>query len=65
MKLLGNKMGIKFDGKPLVVEQNNYTTKIVNAYIIYECIYIKTSLFGAISIVKYSDKAKWLILAIA
>ena len=29
-------MEIKFDKDPLVVEQNNYTTKIVNAYVIHE-----------------------------
>ena len=26
-------MGIKFDKDPLALEQNNYTTKIVNVYI--------------------------------
>ena len=30
MKLSGYKMGINFDKDPLVVEQNNYLTKIVN-----------------------------------
>lgn len=29
------KMGIKFTKNSLVVEQNNYGTKIVNAYIVY------------------------------
>ena len=29
------KTGIKFDKDPLVVERNNYTAKIVNAYIVY------------------------------
>ena len=29
-------MGIKFDEDPLAVEQNNYLTKIVNVYIVYE-----------------------------
>ena len=29
-------MRIKFDKDPLPVEQNNHTTKIVNAYIVYE-----------------------------
>ena len=28
-------MGIKFDEDPLALEQNNYTTKIVNVYIAY------------------------------
>ena len=26
-------MEIKFDSQPLAIEQNNYATKIVNAYI--------------------------------
>ena len=36
IKLFGYNMKIKFDKEPLVVEQNHYTTKIVNGYIIYE-----------------------------
>ena len=28
-------MGIKFDEDPLAVEQNNYSTKIINVYIVY------------------------------
>ena len=35
-KLFEYKIGIKFNSTPSVVEQNNYTTKIVNAYIVYE-----------------------------
>ena len=27
---------MQFNNTPLVVEQNNYTTKIVNAYIVYD-----------------------------
>ena len=30
------KMGIKFDKDPLAVERNNYLTKIVNVYIVYD-----------------------------
>ena len=30
------KMGIKFYKDPLAVAQNNYLTKIVNAYIVYD-----------------------------
>ena len=65
----GCKIGIKFDGDPLVVEQNNYATKIVNAYIVYELdmwpknlldnFTLKNCLFGATNIVKNSDKTKW------
>ena len=40
-------MGIKLDKEPLVVEQNNYLTKIVNC------------LFRATNILKNSDKDKW------
>ena len=29
-------MGIKFDKDPSAVKQNNYATKIVNAYIVYD-----------------------------
>ena len=29
-------MGIKFDKDPLAVDQNNYVSKIVNVYIIYD-----------------------------
>ena len=29
-------MGLKFDKEPLVLEQNNYTIKIVNTCIVYE-----------------------------
>ena len=29
-------MGIKFDKDPLAIEQIDYLTKIVNAYIVYE-----------------------------
>ena len=32
IKLFGYNMEIKFDKDSLVAEQNNYTTKIVNAY---------------------------------
>ena len=34
-KSSGHRMGIKFDKDPLALDQNNYTTKIVNAYIVY------------------------------
>ena len=35
-KFFGYKIGIKFDQDPLVVEQSNYATKIVNACTVYE-----------------------------
>ena len=62
-------MGIKFDKDPLAVEQNNYLTKIVNVYIVFHLdawpkislinFTIKNCLFGATSIVKNSDKEKY------
>ena len=51
---------------PLVVEQNNYTTKIVKVYIVYDLdnwpkvqlrnFTLRNCLFGATSIVKNNDK---------
>ena len=38
IKLRGYKMGMKFDKYPLAVEQNNYLTKIVNVYIVYDLV---------------------------
>ena len=35
IKFVGYNMGLKFDKDPLDVEQNNYLTKIVNVYIVY------------------------------
>ena len=62
-------MGIKFDKDALAVEQNNYATKIVNAYIIYDVdawprnptnnFKFKNCVFGAASIVKNINKEKW------
>ena len=61
-------MGIKFDKDPLVVQQNNYLTKIVNVYVVYDLdawlryptinYIFKNYLFGATSLVKNSDKEK-------
>ena len=36
IKLSGYRMGIIFDKDPLAVEKNNYLTKIINVYIVYE-----------------------------
>ena len=36
IKLSEYRIGIKFDKEPLAVEQNNYLTKIVNVYIVYD-----------------------------
>ena len=62
-------MGIKFDKEPLGVEQNNYLTKIVNVFILYDLttwprnptnnFKLKNCLFEATNIVKNSDKEKY------
>ena len=36
IKLSGYKMGVKFDKDPFAIEQNNYLTKIVNIYVVYD-----------------------------
>ena len=62
------RIGIKFDKDPSSVEQNNYSTKIANVYIVYDLdawlrnptknFKFKNCLFGATNIVKNSDKEK-------
>ena len=69
MKLSGYRKGIKFDKVPLAVEQNNYLSEIVNVYIVYDLdawprnptknFKFKNCLFGAASVVKNSDKEKY------
>ena len=64
----GYKVRIKIDRDPLAVEQKNYATKIVNAYIVYDLdarprnltnnFKFKNCLFGATNKVKNSDKEK-------
>ena len=59
-------MGTQFNNNPLVAQQNNYLTKIVNVYIVYDLdvwprnptnnFNFKNCLFGATSIAKNSDK---------
>ena len=68
IKLSRHKVGIKFDKDPLVIEQNNYTTKKVNVSIVFDLdtwpkilrnnFKLKNCLFGATTIVKNSDKEK-------
>ena len=68
IKLSENRTGIKFDKDPLTVEQNNYLTKILNVYIVYDLdawqkdptdnFKYKNCLFGEANIVKNSDKEK-------
>ena len=57
LNFLNKKVKLKFNKDPLAVEQNNYATKIVNAYIVYDLdnwpynrlknISLKSCLFGA------------------
>ena len=59
-------MNIKFRIDHLAAEENNYVTKIVTAYIVYDLdnwpynrlkkFLLKSHLFGGTSIVKNSDK---------
>ena len=68
IKLSEYRIGITFDKDPLAVEQNSYSTKIVNVYIVYDLdawprnptnnFKFKNCLFGATIIVKNSDKVK-------
>ena len=62
IKLTEYRIGIKFDKETLATEKNNYLTKIVNAYIVYDLdvwlrnhtnnLKLKKCLFGATTIVK-------------
>ena len=59
----------QFDKDPLVVEQNNCTSKVVNVYIVYDLnawqrnpttnFKFKNCLFGATSVIKNSRKEKY------
>ena len=69
VKLSEYRIGIKFDKDPLAIEQNNYWSKIVNVYIVYDLdaqprsptnnFKFKICLFAATNIVKNSDKEKY------
>ena len=66
-------MGTKIDKDPLAVEQNNYTTRIVNVYIVYfldawprnptNNFKFKNCLFDTTNIVKSSDKKSMCIVS--
>ena len=70
IKLSDYRIRIQFDNSVLVAEQNHYTTKIVNAYIVYDLndwpknpfnnFKLKNCLFGATNIRKNSNKSQWL-----
>ena len=61
------RMGSNFDKDPLAVEQNNYLSKIVNIYIVFDLdnldFEFKNCLYGATSILKKKDKESICIVA--
>ena len=67
-KFFGYRAGIKLDNRVLVVEQNNYTSKIINVYIVYDIgtwpknplnnFTLKNCLLGATNRVKNNNKEK-------
>ena len=69
IKLSEYRIEIKFDQDPLALEQNNYLTKIVNVYIIYDLDASKRNprnnfkfnsfSFGATNTVENSDSEKY------
>ena len=69
IKYFNKKISLQFDYIPLVVEQNNCTSKIVNVYIVYDLdswpkislrnFTLKNCLFGATNIVKNSGTEKY------
>ena len=62
------KIGIQFSNTPLVINQNNFTTKTVNAYIIHDLdnwlkipprnVTLKNCMFDATNIATNSYKSK-------
>ena len=69
IRLSEYRIGIKFEKDSLTVEQNNYSTKIVNVFIVYDLgscsknptnnFKFKNCLSRATNIVKNSDKEKY------
>ena len=69
LKQFGSKKRNTIQFTPLVVEQNIYTTKIINAYIVYDLdnwpkillnnFKLKNCLFAANKMVKNSNKSKY------
>ena len=73
IKLFEYRIGIRFDKDPLAVEHNNYLSKTINVYIVYNLdawprnptnnFKFKNCLFGATNTVKSSDKEKYVYSA--
>ena len=68
-KYAEKKISVNLNKSPLVVQKNNYSTKIVNAYIVYDLdnwpkvplrnFTLKNCLLGSTNIIKNSDKEKY------
>ena len=68
VKQFGYTIGIQFNKTPLVIDKNNYTSKLGKVYIFYHLnhwprnlfnnLALKNCLVGATNIVKNSDKSK-------
>ena len=64
---------MQFNNTSLVIEQNNYTSKIINVFIVYDLdncpnnllrnFTLKSCLFGATNVVKTNDKGKYIVVA--
>ena len=73
IKYFGYKIRIQFNNSPLVLKQNKYVPKIVNAYTVYDLdnwpktplnnFTLKNCLSGATNIVKNCDKVSMTIVA--
>ena len=69
IKYSGYRIGIQVNNSVLAVEQNNCTTKIVSAYLVYDLntwpiiplsnFRLKKYFYDATKIVKNSDKGNW------
>ena len=69
IKLSDYRVGIKFEKDPFAVEQNNYASKIVNFYSVYDLdvwprsptnnFKFRNCLFGSISVVKTGHNEKY------
>ena len=69
VKYFGYKIEIQFNNTLLVIEQNNYASRIVRFYIVYDLnnspknplrnFTLKSYLFGGTNIVKINDKEKY------
>ena len=73
IKYFNKEIGMQFNNTSLVIEQNNYTSKIINVFIVYDLdncpnnllrnFTLKSCLFGATNVVKTNDKEKYIVVA--